>query len=248
MLIINNQNVLICDSRGDKRFSAFHACVNIDGKVSSIESLYQNAKRDENGNIPGKGKPFSYFIWKGKKYKKEGISKLYENLWKLYFKQNPELFEYACQFDMFIDRFGGECVNCQADVIEKLVKESREPYGILVVGSRTFNDYDLLKETLNKKIALKNNVTIVSGGAKGADKLAEQFAKENNLKSVVINADWEAYGKSAGYRRNVLMHKYLSSNFKNREVIAFWDGQSKGTAHNFDIAGIYNNKITTIKF
>lgn len=118
-----SNNILYCDSRGDSRFSAFYAYVIIDGKKDSIESFYQNAKRDVNGNIPGKGKPFSYFIWKGKKYKKEGISKLYENLWRLYFKQNPELLDYACQFDTFIDRFRGKARNCQADVIAKIVKE-----------------------------------------------------------------------------------------------------------------------------
>lgn len=119
-----SNNILYCDSRGDKRFSAFYAYVIIDDKKDSIESFYQNSKRDENGNIPGKGKPFSYFIWKGKRYKKEGISKLYENLWRLYFKQNPNLLDYAKQFNIFIDRFRGKCVNCQADVIEKIVKEN----------------------------------------------------------------------------------------------------------------------------
>ncbi len=116
---------LYCDSRGDKRFSALYAYVNIDGVKDSIEHFYQNAKRDEDGNVPGKGKPVAYFIWKGKIYKKEDLSRFYENLWIIYFKQNPDLLEIASKYDVFIDRFRGKSINCQADVIAKIVEENK---------------------------------------------------------------------------------------------------------------------------
>lgn len=119
-------NTLYCDSRGDIRFSAFYAYVEIDGVKDTIEHFYQNAKRDENGKIPGKGKSVAYFIWKDKKYEPEYLSNLYEDLWRLYFEQNSDLLEYAKQFDNFVDRFKGRCINCQADVIAKIVNESKE--------------------------------------------------------------------------------------------------------------------------
>ena len=118
-------STLYCDSRGDKRFSALYAYVDIDGVKDSIESFYQNAKRDSDDKIPGKGKSVAYFIWKDKKYEPEYLSNLYEDLWRLYFKQNPDLLEYAKQFDNFVDRFRGKSINCQADVIAKIVEEKK---------------------------------------------------------------------------------------------------------------------------
>lgn len=70
----------------------------------------------------------------------------------------------------------------------------------------------------------------MSGGAKGADSLAERFAKENNIETMIFPADWDKYGKNAGYIRN----KDIISN--SDIVIAFWDGKSKGTKISIDLA------------
>lgn len=116
---------LECSSRGDKRFSAFYARLKkFNGK--SIEEIYQNSKRDENGNIPGKGRKVYCMAWEGKYYKPELLSRLYKYLWKVYFEENPNLLEYASKFDTFTDMFRGKCINCQADVIRDLVKEYKE--------------------------------------------------------------------------------------------------------------------------
>lgn len=112
---------LECSSRGDKRFSALYAKVN----GHSIEHWYQSCKRDSSGNIPGKGKHVDHVIWKNIKYPASKLSEIYEKLWRLYFKQNPELLEYAAQFDTFTDMFKGKSINSQADVIAKIVKESK---------------------------------------------------------------------------------------------------------------------------
>jgi len=96
-----------------------------------------------------------------------------------------------------------------------------------VVGSRIFNDYLLLAEWLNHfrlschvRVDL---VTIISGGAKGADSLAEDYAENWGMKSLVFKPDWEKYGKSAGFKRN----QDIVDN--SDMVVAFWDGKSKGT-------------------
>lgn len=95
-----------------------------------------------------------------------------------------------------------------------------------IVGSRTFDDY----EFLCKKLSWVTYETIVSGGAKGADFLGKKFAKENNLPYIEFPAKWKKHGKSAGYKRNI---KIVD---KSDLIIAFWDGQSKGTKHTIDIA------------
>jgi hypothetical protein len=99
---------------------------------------------------------------------------------------------------------------------------------LAVVGSRTFNNYELLEREI-----LKSNLNIgciVSGGAKGADKLAERFAKKYNLDTNILLPEWDKYGKSAGYRRNKDIIDACDI------CIAFWDGQSTGTKHTIDLA------------
>jgi len=81
---------------------------------------------------------------------------------------------------------------------------------------------------------------IVSGGAKGADTLAEQFAKENNLPVKIFKPDWAKYGRGAGPVRNKQIVEYAD------KVIAFWDGESKGTKSSIDLAE-KSGKLLTVK-
>lgn len=117
--------VLECSSKGDKRFSAFYAYVTIRGERKSIEHWYQNAKRDIEGNIPGKGRRVAYMInpFNSNKLPANCLTDFYNVLWIRYFNQNPNLLEYAKTFDTFNDMFRGKCINCQADVIAKCVKD-----------------------------------------------------------------------------------------------------------------------------
>ena len=117
--------ILECSSRGDKRFSAFYANVNIKNRVNSIEYWYQNAKRTEDGKVPGKGKKVAYFInpFTYHRLPASELTNYYYTLWIRYFTQNPELLEYAKGFDTFTDMFRGKCINCQADVIAECVKD-----------------------------------------------------------------------------------------------------------------------------
>lgn len=117
----------------------------------------------------------------------------------------------------------------------------------LVVGSRNFNDYELMKENLDSILSTYEDICIVSGGAKGADSLAERYAKEKGYKLKVFPADWDKYGKSAGYIRNEEMHRYISQ-FEERKCVAFWDGESKGTAHSFNLCKQYDNPLSIVRF
>ena len=121
-----------------------------------------------------------------------------------------------------------------------------EKFYLLVVGSRSITDYDLVRSYLDALVLtdlVNFDIVIVSGGAKGVDSMAERYAEERGFDKVVIKADWNRFGKSAGYRRNAEMHKFIAQ-FPNRACIAFWDGKSKGTAHNFDLVKQYNTPLT----
>lgn len=113
---------------------------------------------------------------------------------------------------------------------------------VIVAGSRTFTDYELLKAELNMLIVpgFNREVEIVSGCCKGADTLGEQYAKEYGFKIKKYPADWDTYGKKAAYIRNNQMAKYAT------HCICFWDGKSKGTKMMIDLANANNLKIAII--
>ena len=121
---------------------------------------------------------------------------------------------------------------------------------LLVVGSRSITDYAFIKEKLNEIRAEKfpdYNIIIVSGGAIGVDSMAEMWAKDYGFDTVIMKAEWNKYGKSAGYIRNEEMNKFIATK-PHRYVVALWDGKSRGTAHNFDLAKKYNNDIEVVKY
>jgi len=113
---------------------------------------------------------------------------------------------------------------------------------LIIAGTRTFGNYKLLKESVLKNINISDIEEIVSGTAKGADSLGELFAFENDIPVKRFPANWEKYGKSAGYRRNVEMAEYGDT------LLAFWNGVSKGTLHMINIAKNKNLKVFVIKY
>ena len=122
--------ILECSSKGDKRYSAFYAKVNVFGKYDSIENHYQLCKRFGNF-IPSswrdaKGKIPTHFNLKGKDIDINLLGQFYSLLWVKYLDENPELVEYASQFDEFNDIFKGKSLNCQADVVRKYIKQGRK--------------------------------------------------------------------------------------------------------------------------
>lgn len=127
---------------------------------------------------------------------------------------------------------------------------TEQEFFLLIVGSRGFHDYETLKtvadKMLSKQVSEKNHIVIVSGGADGADKLAEKYAHEHNYQLYVFEADWDQ-GKFAGFKRNKKMHEYIAKQQK-RGVLAFWDGKSKGTAHSFELAKKYANPLKVYNY
>ena len=105
-----------------------------------------------------------------------------------------------------------------------------ESFKVIIAGGRDFSDYQLLVEKCDKYLANKTNIEIVSGTAKGADSLGARYAKDKGYSVKTFPADWAAFGKRAGYLRNEQMANYANA------LIAFWDGESRGTKHMIDIA------------
>lgn len=63
----------------------------------------------------------------------------------------------------------------------------------LIVGSRTYDNYETFSKIVDKALSSKQNqeIIIVSGGAKGADQMAERYAKEHGYHLIVMEADWD---------------------------------------------------------
>lgn len=102
---------------------------------------------------------------------------------------------------------------------------------LAIVGSRAFNDYGLLVDTILDFMCPLDFITeIISGGAKGADTLGNNFADNNGIESTIYRPEWDKYGKSAGFIRNQTIIDNCDM------VLAFWDGKSRGTADTIEKA------------
>ena len=101
---------------------------------------------------------------------------------------------------------------------------------VIIAGGRDFAKYKLLCKVCDEKLAFYFDVEIISGTARGADSLGERYAREKGYKLQRIPANWDRYGKSAGYKRNAVMADYADM------AIIFWDGRSKGTQHMIKLA------------
>lgn len=105
---------------------------------------------------------------------------------------------------------------------------------IAIIGSRNIFIDDLGKY-------LPENVTeIVSGGAKGVDKCARKYAENHNIKITEFLPEYSKYGKAAPLKRNIQIIEYAD------EVLAFWNGKSKGTKHVIDSCEKLGKKVTVI--
>lgn len=92
---------------------------------------------------------------------------------------------------------------------------------VIIAGSRNFNNYNLVEETI-EKLGLEID-EVVYGGAAGADYMGLLWARKHQVKVKTFLAEWSAYGGAAGPLRNKQMAEY------GDYLLAFWNGKSKGT-------------------
>lgn len=91
---------------------------------------------------------------------------------------------------------------------------------IAIVGSRDWGFPEMIQAYIQ---SLPKDTIIVSGHARGVDRMAETFAREAGLQVISIPADWDRLGRQAGFLRNTEIVNTCD------KLVAFWDGQSKGT-------------------
>jgi hypothetical protein len=113
---------------------------------------------------------------------------------------------------------------------------------LAIVGSRCFNDYPLMEKTISELFKEEEIEQIISGGAKGADTLAEQWAKNHKKELRIIIPSWASLGRAAGFERNVQIVK------DSDIVLVFWDSISKGSKHDIDLCKRYAKECHVIKF
>ena len=97
---------------------------------------------------------------------------------------------------------------------------------LIIAGSRSILDTQLI-EAMYKAWEL-SATEIVSGGARGVDRLGERFAREQGIPVKQFLPLWEINGKKAGIFRNIDMGNYADA------LLAIWDGKSTGTKHMID--------------
>lgn len=135
--------VLECSTKGDKRFSAFGARVEVFGVNDFIEFHYFFAKKFNDYRIPKNPQNFSwknrilyikaikgaepdYLMINGHRYDIKYMHQWYHLLWIKYLDNNPHLVEYLKLFDDYNDIFKGKSGICQADSIRKYIKDGRK--------------------------------------------------------------------------------------------------------------------------
>ena len=95
---------------------------------------------------------------------------------------------------------------------------------LLIVGSRSITNFDL------SPYVAPCVDTVITGGAKGIDSLAEQYADAHRLSKYIMRPMYKVYGRGAPIKRNEQMVDMADA------VLVIWDGSSKGTRHTLNYA------------
>lgn len=111
---------------------------------------------------------------------------------------------------------------------------------VIIAGSRTITDGT---EVAQAAFASRFEFTeIVSGTAKGVDRLGEWFAAHRGIPIKRFPADWDKYGKSAGYKRNKQMAEYADA------LILLIRDNSKGSIHMFNLAIKHDLEVYCVEY
>ena len=109
---------------------------------------------------------------------------------------------------------------------------------VAIVGSRSIDDQMFVEYLFRCFTYIFGKPTkIISGGARGIDTFAEDFAHTFNIDLQVFKPDWAKYGKKAGFLRN-------EDIIKNCDIcLAIWDGDSHGTKHDLELCELYKKDL-----
>lgn len=111
-------------------------------------------------------------------------------------------------------------------------------FRVIIAGGRNFQDYALLQQTMDQLLVnVQDEIVVVCGKARGADTLGERYAQERGYSVHAFPADWAKHGRAAGVLRNEEMAKNADA------LVAFWDGQSRGTKNMIELGHRYQLKV-----
>lgn len=118
---------------------------------------------------------------------------------------------------------------------------------LCINGSRNYTNYEDFYNDVEAFIIQviflsgKDVTEIISGGARGPDRMAERYARENHIKFTEYPADWNKHGKAAGYIRNAQMADNCDI------LLSFWDGESRGTANMISEMNLREKPVHIVK-
>ena len=117
---------------------------------------------------------------------------------------------------------------------------------MIVAGGRDYSNQNIVNYYIDRVKDVCDsrglNLVIVCGMATGADTLGRNYAISNGLEVLEFPANWNRYGKSAGYIRNKEMGNIADS------AIVFWDGRSKGSKLMIDIMHELKKPVIAISY
>lgn len=120
-----------------------------------------------------------------------------------------------------------------------------QEYKLVVAGGRDFTDAHLFESSLLRLVENRLSeyrVSLVSGMARGADRLCYLYAQQHAIACYEFPAKWDMYGKKAGMIRNSEMAAFADA------ALIFWDGKSRGTANMIDMMGKLQKDMTLIMY
>lgn len=125
-------------------------------------------------------------------------------------------------------------------------KEKESKTKVVIFGGREYTDYEefitKVVEILDGLELSPDNVEIVEGGARGADRLAKSFALDYGIRHKQFKAEWKKLGKGAGHVRNGKMADYCDFG------IGFWDGESKGTKNMIETMKSLDKDVYIVRY
>lgn len=112
----------------------------------------------------------------------------------------------------------------------------------IIAGSRGIDNYRCVVKAVDESGFPITE--IVSGGARGADKLGERYADKNGIDLVIFPANWTKHKRAAGPIRNERMAKYaIADESRPGALIALWNGTSRGTKNMIETAKRFGLKV-----
>lgn len=100
---------------------------------------------------------------------------------------------------------------------------------VIIAGSREITDVEFIRHEMNNLWREIGPFEVVSGTARGVDRISARLAREAGITVHDYPADWDRFGRSAGYRRNEQMAQEADY------ALILWDGKSRGTRHMMEI-------------